>query len=162
MSWPFINLCKTCPPAPKCETDIYCGPPLVNTGINTNDSIVVSLQKIDEAMGSIPPGTVSYKVYTAVLNQTDTNPPVALIMENTIGPIVISYVSAGIYLFTLAGAFTTNKTIMIKLSNGENGNGTNYVLKNLTTDSFSLIGNVGSGGADNQLVNFPIEIRVYN
>lgn len=53
----------------------------------------------------------SYKVYTALLTQTGTDAPVATILENTLGNIVWTRINPGQYMGTLAGAFTTNKTV---------------------------------------------------
>lgn len=40
----------------------------------------------------------SYKVYTALLNQSSTNAPVATVLENTLGfEVIWSYVSTGLY-----------------------------------------------------------------
>lgn len=52
-----------------------------------------------------------YLVYTALLSQTGTNAPVATVLENTLGGTVVwSYSDVGLYIATLAGAFTENKT----------------------------------------------------
>lgn len=53
MSFPYVNLCDGCPPNSKCSEDKYCGPNLPGTGILTNDSITVALQKIDAVIFSI-------------------------------------------------------------------------------------------------------------
>lgn len=55
----------------------------------------------------------NYKVYTAILNQTDTgNPTPSYIIENTL-PVDISwsYSGVGYYIGTSTGSFTDNKTI---------------------------------------------------
>ena len=52
MAYPFIDLCP-CPSTAKCSEDIYCGPPLVVTGINNGDTLVVALQKIEQALSNI-------------------------------------------------------------------------------------------------------------
>lgn len=51
--FPYINLCTGCPDTMKCSEDKYCGPNLPGTGILTNDSITVALQKIDQVIFSI-------------------------------------------------------------------------------------------------------------
>lgn len=49
MASPYVNICSPC--APKdCETDIYCGPPLPGSGIETGDSMVVAIQKLDNVL----------------------------------------------------------------------------------------------------------------
>jgi hypothetical protein len=56
--------------------------------------------------------TKPYKVYTALLNQTGTDAPIATVLENTLGGEVIwSRVGVGIYSAILANAFTADNTI---------------------------------------------------
>ena len=66
---------------------------------NTTDTITVS-------------GTASpYKVYTALLSQTDSSDPVAIVLANTLsGDIVWTRTTTGVYFGTLSGAFTNNLT----------------------------------------------------
>lgn len=55
-----------------------------------------------------------YKVYTALLNQSGTDAPIATVLENTLGGTVVwSYEDVGVYRANLAGAFTENKTAII-------------------------------------------------
>ena len=50
--------------------------------------------------------------YVALLTQSNTNAPVATVLENSLGATVVwSYLSAGGYLFTCTGKFTSNKSI---------------------------------------------------
>jgi hypothetical protein len=58
--------------------------------------------------GSAP----TYKVYTALLTQEGTDAPVATVLENTLGDIVWTRSMEGVYLGTLIGAFTTDKTFI--------------------------------------------------
>lgn len=54
-----------------------------------------------------------YKVYTAILTQTDTLAPVATVLENTLGDsLVWSRISTGVYYFTSSGKFIVNKTLL--------------------------------------------------
>lgn len=55
----------------------------------------------------------SYKVYTALLSQSGTDAPSAVIMENTIGNIVWSRIDTGDYAGILADAFPENKTVIL-------------------------------------------------
>jgi hypothetical protein len=59
-------------------------------------------------IGLVP--SKAYKVYSALLNQTDPNPVSAVVLENDIGNIVWTDGSDGVYTATLAGAFPQNKT----------------------------------------------------
>lgn len=56
----------------------------------------------------LPTGT---KIYTALMTQVGTNAPTAQILQNTIGAIVWTRLSPGVYKGTLAGTFTLNKTV---------------------------------------------------
>ena len=51
-----------------------------------------------------------YKVYTALINQVSTDPPTAIVLENTIGPIWWSYISTGKYQINSDRLFPINKT----------------------------------------------------
>lgn len=74
-------------------------------------------------------------------------------LENTIGPIIWTRISAGIYEGTLAGAFTTNKTytmlsqLDITIVVGAYAK-TNNIIRVETTN-------------DTDLTNNTLEIRVY-
>jgi hypothetical protein len=102
-----------------------------------------------------------YKVYTALLNQSGTNAPVATVLENTLGGTVVwSRNNNGSYLGTLNLAFTENKTTILAtggsvfalISGGSN-----------TVNNFSLVVNNSAGSnSDGILSNATIEIRVYN
>jgi hypothetical protein len=105
-----------------------------------------------------------YKVYTALLTQTGTNPPVVTILQNTIGNIVWTRWDVGLYGATLAGAFTIGKTFL-------------YIGLNVLPNMFNVIdydtfGNpdtidiwvydtIGQGMHDGNLLGTPIEIRIY-
>lgn len=52
------------------------------------------------------------KVYIALLTQTGTDAPVATVLKNTLGGTVVwTYGDVGLYIGTLAGAFTNNRTV---------------------------------------------------
>lgn len=56
----------------------------------------------------------SYKVYTALLNQSGENAPTATVLKNTLGgEVVWSRATQGVYRATLTGAFTENKTVIL-------------------------------------------------
>lgn len=55
---------------------------------------------------------LGYKKYVALITQTGTNNPVATVLENTIGDIVWTRISMGLYAGTSTGSFTQNKTII--------------------------------------------------
>ena len=66
-----------------------------------------------------PEATLGYKVYTAFLNQTGTDAPVATVLQNTIGAITFAYDSVGSYSIISSALFTANKTwIYMKENDG--------------------------------------------
>lgn len=66
---------------------------------NTTDTITIS--------GTAAP----YKVYTALLSQSDSSAPVATVLGNTLSADIIwTRISTGVYFGTLSGAFTNNLT----------------------------------------------------
>jgi len=74
-------------------------------------------QFVEERAGGLP-----YKVYTALLTQSGTNPPVAIVLENTLGGTPVwTRDSAGNYNATLSGVFTENKTFVTYTHDGNNG-----------------------------------------
>jgi hypothetical protein len=115
-------------------------------------------------------GSSTYKVYTALLTQTGTNPPVATVLENTLGgTLVWTRDSDGYYTATLAGAFpdenkffTLNSIIFLSIENIVSVGWVN-------SNSFIVYSSFWNGviptaytPQDDILYNYPIEIRVYN
>lgn len=110
--------------------------------------------------------SVKYKVYTAILIQTDINAPTPIILENTLGDITWSRATNGQYLATSDGLFTIDKTFPIISGIGtdvlntvefSNPLGSN-VIGIITKSSF-----VGSTYVqDGSFYRMFIEIRVYN
>lgn len=66
------------------------------------------------------------KIYTALLTQTGTNPPVAIELQNTLGTINKTRSDIGRYSITSAGLFTENKTIIPPFS-GQEGDAYTYM-----------------------------------
>lgn len=99
-------------------------------------------------------GGASYSVYTATLNQSGTDAPVATVLQNTLGGVVVwTRQSAGTYVATLTGAFTVNKTwASISLTAGS-------LVGIQPNDVNSVIVSVPDG--DDILTNNAMEIRVY-
>lgn len=117
-----------------------------------------------------------YKVYIALLSQSGTDAPVAIILENTLGEEPIwSYSDIGLYLLTLPNAWVSNKTVIIPPSNANNTGGAVSsfmqvfgVAINSTSVIKLTVGKMDTGygviqGSDNYLYSpNKIEIRVYN
>lgn len=100
---------------------------------------------------------LGYRSYTALLTQTGTNPPVATVLENTLGlNAVFTYDAAGQYTLTdLSGLFLSNKTaVFMQFKNGG-------PTMEIYADNVNQI-IIGTNGQDDVLLNTFIEIRIYN
>lgn len=106
-----------------------------------------------------------YLVYTALLTQTLTDAPVATVLRNTLGGTVVwSYGSTGVYIATLSGVFTTDKTF-IQVTNSIGGDpvilaGVQTDINSVTLLSFRSTDGVARDiGTGTGAISF--EIRVY-
>jgi len=101
-----------------------------------------------------------YKVYTALLTQTGTNPPIAVtVLENTLGGnITFTYFDVGNYRAISDSLFTPNKTSSILAGLGSFSSGSRP--QSSTTVSLSTA--VGGVYSDNGLINTLFEIKVYD
>jgi len=103
-----------------------------------------------------------YKVYSALLTQTSTNPPTATVLENELGgDVVWGYSSTGTYTATLVGAFTEDKTILLGSSVAQD---TIFSMIRVD-DDVVRIRTYDTGSVsffDGRLSNSTFEIRVYN
>jgi hypothetical protein len=80
-----------------------------NDGIATTNLTVTGTLNNRSVSDILP----TYTKYVALITQSGTNDPTVIELENTIGPIVWTRVSAGIYEGTLTGVFTVNKTYVM-------------------------------------------------
>jgi len=102
--------------------------------------------------------TVGYKVYTALLTQTGTSAPTAIVLENTLGGTVVwGRNVTGVYYATLIGAFTINKTALFVTNRLFND-----ILRAYSDPEDSNTIYLESSNGDGNLLNNTIEIRVYN
>lgn len=109
--------------------------------------------------------TLGYKVYTALLTQTGTNAPTAIILQNTLGILSYSYDGVGLYTIVSFGLFTLNKTGILKGSVTNNSDpsfegsfttlvsDTNTITLRTASSSLSL--------SNDCMLDTLIEIRVY-
>jgi hypothetical protein len=108
--------------------------------------------------------SLGYKVYTALLTQSGTDAPVAIVLQNTLGGTpTLTRIVAGQYRITLSSAFTLDKTFLLSTGTFDNEQCTiNYKIN--STNSIDIVSYdvVIAGDADDMLVNASIEIRVYN
>ncbi len=108
-------------------------------------------------------GDVSdYKEYVAMLTQSGTGAPTAVVLKNTIGNIVWSRSAVGSYTGTLTGAFTSQKTWCQVTAQGLDGS-PKCGMGRADNNSVAL-GSVNAAGtaADSLLNNTPVLIKVYN
>ncbi|MEI2773359.1 MAG: hypothetical protein V9G98_22400 [Candidatus Competibacter sp.] len=103
--------------------------------------------------------------YVALLTQTGTDAPVATVLRNTLGGAVVwTYVGAGNYRATLAGAFPSGKTVLIATGNEIGGGNFNLPLLNREGNDSILLWTVqADAGAlsDALLSGTAIVIQVY-
>lgn len=113
--------------------------------------------KAGDVMGKQP----TYKVYSALLTQTGTNPPVPIVLENTLGVTPTWYYDiVGRYYIESFGTFTVDKTVItMGLPIGSI-----FVKTSATLPDQVFIGTSNSSGvlSDNLLNKTFVEIRVYN
>jgi hypothetical protein len=105
---------------------------------------------------------VRYKKYVALMTQTGTAAPTVIVLENSIGDIVWTRDSTGIYEGTLTGAFTLDKTytmMSVVLVDGIVNvfRFSDDVVRVATTN----LKNPHADYHDSHLFNNTIEIRVY-
>lgn len=131
--------------------------------------IDVDLQTLAEAVENITPSPSSYKVYTALLTQKETDAPVATVLENTIGKITYAYISQGLYSLTADyPIFLDDKTFYVPIMSIQNNLSGDLVMTSFikSSDTHFVIESSRyptPGGRENQLLyNISIEIRVYN
>jgi hypothetical protein len=112
----------------------------------------------------------TYKVYTALLSQTGINAPVATVLENTLGiNLTFSYLAVGVYTVNNPNGWDRTKlwygTSGLGDSGGLNVNPGRVVISIEGLNPNMLIicyNNDYSSVIDQQLLETPIEIRVYN
>ena len=104
------------------------------------------------------------KVYEAYFTQSGTSAPIANILSNTVGNIVWTRASQGVYTGTLNGAFLFGKVPTLYAFLGYNGfTETIYALITRTSDDTVTIStNFGtsSGGNEDELLNGIVKIIV--
>lgn len=87
----------------------------IKKNLKSTDIIKVSHNKNESEMSitNFRDEVRTYKVYRAIINQTGTNPPVATVLENTLGiNPTYAYVGAGQYTLTSVGSFPVDKTVL--------------------------------------------------
>lgn len=111
--------------------------------------------------GNLSATKLSPKVYTALITQSGTAAPTAIVLENTLGGTVVwTRSSTGIYLGTLTGAFTLDKTFCLS----EPSTHPSFISTTRLDANSITIATDNSAGVvvDGYLNNATVEIRVYN
>lgn len=128
-----------------------------------DDGYLIGAMTVEDFAAQIAP-QIAYKVYSVLLTQNGTNPPVAIVLENTLGLDPIYYYDyAGAYrLEDMSGLFTVNKTFV--LATGTGGGGISVNINNANTIELNALNmnQPGGGLQDGMLYNAALEIRVYN
>lgn len=127
---------------------------------SAGSSYKASLQQVYDTFNNY-----GYKKYVALMNQTLSAAPTATILENTLGNIVWTKSSTGVFYGTLIGAFPLNKTFVMGGSPDINSGGGDIALMDIRrVDDDNIIMNVFDNFSpfDNLLVNTSIEIKVYD
>ena len=124
--------------------------------------------RLPERVKALEDVPVPYKAYTALLSQRNENPPIAIVLENTIGEISFTYNDIGFYSCVSNDKFTEEKTAVFIGSNQYIESATdvhsNYLLLANTSEIY-ITSYYNNFPEDNQLdYGGPssIEIRVYN
>jgi len=135
--------------------------------LNSLNSISDRVEVIEEA----PSYTLPYKIYRALLTQSGTDAPTAVVLENTLGVTpVFSRVGDGEYTISAITKFLPNKTFLKSEYNSIYG----YMmsLEKLNNDTIRILSEeeptyisstyTPPTAKDGLLDNTPIEIIVYN
>ena len=118
----------------------------------------------EEEIDAMFDSRLPYKVYTALLTQTGTNAPTAIVLENTLGgTIVWSRETQGQYVGTLANAFSLDCTIVFATTGWKGTILTNAFPVNINSISVETFSTTDSlYRVDDSMDKTTIEIRVYN
>lgn len=116
---------------------------------------------IDNLNGTGAAGSGSYKKYVAILSQSGTNPPVAIVLENTLGATVsYNYAGAGLYYGELSASVLTEGKTVIFIGN-EADVSTRAYRNDADTFQIDTL-DTSLVTANNMLFTTALEIRVYN
>lgn len=108
--------------------------------------------------------TSTYKVYTALVTQSGTSAPTAIVLENTTGAtITFARTGAGMYTATFSSAvLTTNKTTMSISSTFTDTIGSGGVGSTTVVNIYTTIVNPSYAFSDGRMSSSTFEVRIYN
>ncbi len=112
---------------------------------------------------TIPKDNRAYRVYVAIVTQSGTSAPVAVVLENTLGGTPVwSYNQVGWYNFNFAG-ITQDSTIVLYGNIGGQAAGDPYTISHYTDVGTIAFYSFYLGSyRDGDFIKVPIEIRLYN
>ena len=141
---------------------------------SANTTVQMQINGVDVATVDDVP-TPTYKVYTALLTQTGTDSPTAVVLENTIGGIFqwvrYNIPGTGFYNVNVTGlgnsVFDSNKvTILVQPNKYRFNNYSTQIIANVASGTgiqlITILLDPTSTLTDGLLNNTFIEIRVYN
>lgn len=103
-----------------------------------------------------------YKVYTAIVSQSGTNAPTALVLEDTLGAVEWSYNSIGQYKLLFSDSvLNQDKTFILKDFSYDKNSGSILVYRENNTSLVVETKDFEGTPANNILTAFTIEVRVY-
>ena len=114
---------------------------------------------ITELYGNLP----TYKKYVALITQSGTNAPTAIVLNNTFdGDILFTRFAVGTYTGKLDGIFPDENKVWMQIQNTYGTSpGVPYIYYS-DVNNFSIETYVGGALSDDELYNTSIEIRVYD
>ena len=105
---------------------------------------------------------LNYKSYVALITQSGTAAPTAIVLENTLGEVTFSYVAVGSYKVITSDLYTLDKTFAL-ITNSKRG--TNSIHRENISDLRINCRDLSASGnpyMNDALESTTIEIRVYN
>lgn len=130
-----------------------------NQSITGNVSITGNLSVTGTYPGGLP-----YTAFAAILSQTATDAPSAVILHNdfSINAFDFAYISTGQYQLFKTGAFPGGKTLILPKFSASFLNDYGVDLVHVSANEIQIYVNDSSGSpVDGVLSNFHVEIRAY-
>jgi hypothetical protein len=141
----------------------------MSLGIFKKAFSTVQIDNLKSYFSSIFAPLPNYKVYSVLATQSGTSVPTMTVLNNTIGNIVWTYSSVGVYYGTLANTFLASKLFLpipVRGFDVINTSGTElgyYTLYRVSNSQIVLQSRNNSDVSSNGILsNAPIEIIVYN
>lgn len=107
-----------------------------------------------------PTVKLPYLVYTALLSQTGTNAPTAIVLKNTLGEITFTRDATGIYSANSEMLYTEGKRMAFMMNNFNQRYGLMAYFYSVSVCEIR-VSDDGQTLTDDALLDTPFEIRVY-